>query len=116
MLFFLLLYVYSLTKTLFIQSFEFIKIGLSNTLNVVNLPNGVFGTYPSVFFEKNRLFRLFFIFEFFCIGTLIIPAVKGVAIKFLFLQLFILISLIIVFIVLTYVNWKRGLKKYEGFG
>jgi len=115
-LFFLLLYIYSTSKTLFIQSFEFIKLGLSNTINIINMPNAIFGTYPSVFFEKNRLFKLFFIFEFFCIGTLIIPTIKGIKIKFLSLQLFILISLTMIFVITTYINWRRGLKKYEAFG
>lgn len=75
-----------------------------------------FKEYPFQFFKnvKFKIVSLFFILTF--VSSLVIPIIRGYPIWNIKIQMIILIGLCIITTLLTLLNWKYGLKKYEAFG
>ena len=71
---------------------------------------------PITLIGKTNFGFVFLIFPTYFIPSLIIPLNKGLEPTGFLLQVFILITLIIIFIILIYFLWKRGLEKYEAYG
>ena len=107
----LLLVIYQL-----IQSFEFIALKMSYSLeNYWNIYD-IFMAYPAPLFKGFPIQLFLYFFPSFFVGYLLVPLLRGYEIWRLDLQIFILVFLIIFCCIGIFLNWKYGLKKYEAFG
>jgi len=72
--------------------------------------------YPADFFKSKIIRTAFSIVPLFFISSLLLPTLRNKEVWSLELQLILLISLNLFFIIITFVNWHYGLKKYEAYG
>ncbi|MCA9495510.1 MAG: ABC-2 family transporter protein, partial [Nanoarchaeota archaeon] len=114
---FILLIFLTLILSMFLDSLDFIKLGLSSPFQRIYYRSmEVTRMYPSQFFTTFKYNFLLFLFQGYYLTLVLIPILNGKSI-FLFLnELSILIIIILSFSLGTYINWKYGLKYYEAFG
>ena len=100
-----------------ITSFSFYAIGFTKYL--YKFENNFFfimQQYPTPFFKQTIFFYILMFYPFFFIGSLLIPFISGLKIWNVEFQFLILLLLTLLFSIITIINWKIGLKKYEAFG
>ncbi len=75
-----------------------------------------FYNYPAPFMKKYYSKLILFIFPSFLGGSLIIPLIRNYEVYNIELQFLIIIITTIILSIITIINWKIGLEKYEAFG
>jgi len=117
--FILLIWILYVAFREFCYSLELIKKGLSWFFihNLGTFTNTFTRQYPYQFFDSIKYRAiLLLISPLFFISSLVIPILKNYPIWNLKLQIFIVLTSIIIFTIGTYINWYFGLKKYEAYG
>lgn len=102
---------------IFANSFNFHAKDASNILSKpVKETSYIFRSYPGSIAGDVQKKIFLAIIPIYFVGTLIMPLYQGAPVQKLGLQLAVITSLLFIFISGTIVNWKIGLKKYEGYG
>jgi len=115
---FILLVLLHLSISFFISSLAFLSKNLDSQFSNIywTISNEV-SNYPSQFFKNLKFRFIFYIFSGFFVSSLLIPLLRGYDFFINpFYQLGIILSLIVFFSLITFLNWHFGLKKYEAFG
>lgn len=113
----ILIIILNVSFFVFIESLNFIKLGFGEILRrPLEDMSFTFRQYPFKLFENIESKFLLFLFGNIFVSSLLIPLITNKEIWNLNYQLIVLFSLISIFILGTYFNWARGLKKYEAFG
>lgn len=115
---FILVIILHIVFNFWIFSLDMLKMGISSTtFPIVDKLDNMIEQYPAPFFEKSNGKFLGLFVPIFFISSLVIPLIRGYDTMFsIKLQILILIVLICSFFVGIVINWKYGLKRYEGFG
>ena len=96
------------------ESISFIAIGIKNAIDIQLFEiNGILKTFPTQFFLNSNL-KFLLIFPNAFVSLTLVEILKGSLVKSIYLVY--LLIIIFVLILLIYINWKIGLKKYEAFG
>lgn len=72
-------------------------------------------TYPIQFFSDFKYKNILLFSPSFFVSFLLVPVLRNDSISNLSFKIFIIIILIVFFNFITFLNWKFGLKRYEGF-
>lgn len=102
----------------FIESLNFYLLNISFYIRkpLKELEN-TFRTYPGNFFQNNSIIKILsLIVPIYLIGIIIVPLYKEIIFLKIIKSILICILITIIFGILTHINWKYGLKKYEAFG
>ncbi|MCA9459382.1 MAG: hypothetical protein KC550_02425 [Nanoarchaeota archaeon] len=114
---FILLIILTLTISMFLDSLDFIRLGLSSPFQrIYYRAMEITRMYPSQFFDSFKYNLVLFLFQGYYLTSVLIPILNGRSISLYFNELLILVSIIFIFSLGTYLNWKYGLKNYEAFG
>jgi len=95
------------------HTLEFGKILSQNILEEVN---EVLYVNPGSFFKNTNFKYIFFIMPIYFVATIIVPLFQNKSVENLWFQIILIIIICIIFTIITIINWKYGLKKYEAFG
>lgn len=100
------------------MSIDFVKIGLGDELRgiIVRQVPSILENYPFPFFLKSKIKYFLLFFPIAYMGSLFIPVIRDKGIWALKLQLGVIFSLIVIFILLIMALWRYGLKNYEAYG
>lgn len=98
-----------------LDTFELIKMGITNNLLFIREISDNLQLYPSGFFKFTNFKFILNLVPIYFISSLLIPIATNKIIN-LKLQLTYLFSILIVLFIIFFINWHYGLKKYEAFG
>ena len=112
-----LIIIFHIVLRKFVESINFFNFGVSYFLReTVYRSQRIFTNYPAKFFQGGFFRIIFMIIPLFFVSSLLLPVLRNKEVWNLNLQIFILVSLIIVFGFGIFIFWKFGLKKYEAYG
>ena len=97
-------------------SWRFMELGKVFSENLYDEGNDILRSIPGVFFNKNRLYFLLFLFPTYFVSSLIVPLFQGFIPNYFNIQILIIILLNIFFSIGIFFNWRYGIRKYEAFG
>lgn len=107
-----------LSTFFFIDSFSFYFLKGADSFRDFyryEISQRMFGYFPMQLFKNSNLLFLLSFFPLFYLSMLIVPVLKDGIIENILTQIIILIIISLIFIILTLINWKIGLKKYSAF-
>ena len=97
-------------------SWRFMELGKVSSEKLYDEGNDLLRSIPGVFFNKNKLYFLLFLFPTYFVSSLIVPLFQGFIPNYFNIQILIIILLNIFFSIGIFFNWKYGIRKYEAFG
>lgn len=115
----LLLSYFFLITFYFLDSFSwfFVDIGKILSENVLEKINDkILYTYPGTIFSKTNIKYVLLIMPMYFVATLIVPTLQNKTNNDFNFNIIIIITLSIIFTIVTAINWHYGLKRYEAFG
>jgi ABC-type uncharacterized transport system permease subunit len=72
--------------------------------------------YPEIFFRESKLKYVLIFFSSFFVGSLLLPILRNYEIWNFWFQIYFLVIFNLILIILLFIMWKFGLKRYEAFG